>query len=270
MLLPELESSRHYSVQDFLRIARTQLGAAVSACDLYYIPSRSSCYHEFLLVEFVDAETAERLILVVERAPANNGTQVISSSGGVAKDTITIVRTREFHEYWQRAGQEPVCKGTLRWNHPSPSLLDVAFIAGVASTTFKHYNLYIRQCYWYARITLDAIATAFPSCSKEGTTSFSRKWFSMFGSYKQSHVQFLVELHTIGCRDLHQPVLETERHASYLIAPDILHDLAASIANLRRSLALFTIRQPEADIGIRYSDRTAGGMPESSQYVESH
>lgn len=101
---------------------------------------------------------------IIERVPTNNGVRVISWSGGFARDTITVVRVRKCHEYWQRAGQYPVCNGTLRWDHPSPRLLDIPFIANTASTTFRHYNLYVRQCYWYARITLAAMERAFPSC----------------------------------------------------------------------------------------------------------
>ncbi|KAI5998331.1 hypothetical protein F5J12DRAFT_323015 [Pisolithus orientalis] len=200
MLLHEHESSRQYSVRDFLRIARTQPAATVGGCDLYYIPSRSSCYHEFLLVHIhVDRET---LMVTIERSPSNNGMQVISSNGGVARDTITVVRARENHEYWQRVGQDPVLRGTLRWDRSPPHPFNITFFASAASTTFKHYNLYVRQCYWYARVTLAAMERAFPPCSREGTTSFSRRWFSMFGSYKPSQVQLLVDLHTIACQGL--------------------------------------------------------------------
>lgn len=75
--------------------------------------------------------------------------------------------------------------GTLRWQHSSPYSLDITFIASVAPTIFKRCNLYVRQCYWYSRITLGAMARAFPSCAREGTMSFSRR-FSMFGRYKQT------------------------------------------------------------------------------------
>ncbi|KAI6103105.1 hypothetical protein EDD16DRAFT_333438 [Pisolithus croceorrhizus] len=116
-LLHSHESSRQYCARDFLRIARFQ-AAVVCACDLYYIPSQSSCYHEFLLVN-VDAGH-EKLMLIIERVPTNNGVMVVSSSGGVARDTITVVRAKECHEYWQRASQRPLCKGTLRWDHTPP------------------------------------------------------------------------------------------------------------------------------------------------------
>ncbi|KAI6042130.1 hypothetical protein EDC04DRAFT_1052091 [Pisolithus marmoratus] len=219
-LLHSYESSRQYSARDFLRIARSQAETTVGACHLYSIPSRSSCYHEFLLVH-VDAGR-ESLMLIIERGPTNNAMRLMSSSGGVAKDTIIIMRAREVHEYWQSAGQSPVCKGTLRWDQRSPSLLDIAFIASAASTTFKHYNLYTRQCYWYARITLAAMARAFPFCSTEGTTSFSRRWLSVFGSYKPSQVQLLVDLHTIVADYLAPvvPTVEGERHSHRLLTPD--------------------------------------------------
>ncbi|KAI6038301.1 hypothetical protein EDC04DRAFT_2006718 [Pisolithus marmoratus] len=233
-------SSRQHSARDFLRVARSQAEATVRSCHLYSIPSRCSCYHEFLLVH-MDAGR-ERLMLIIERVPTNNAMQVLSSSGGIAKDTITIVRAREDHEYWQSAGQGPVCKGTLRWNQPSPRLLDIAFIASAASTTFKHYNLYIRQCYWYARITLAAMARAFPSCSTEGTTSFSRRWLSGFGSYKPSQVQLLVDLHTIVADYLAPvvPTVEGEQQSHHLLAPDHI---------LR-----------EADITNQHGSRMSGGI----------
>lgn len=246
-------------------ITRTMRTAVmVVSCALHYIPSQSSCNHEFLLVESCSVE-GESVMLIIERAPSNGGIRVISSSGGAARDTITVVRAGEHHEYWRRAGQEPSCKGILRWNHSSPRLLDIAFIAGVASTTFNHYNHYFRQCYWYSRITLAAVARAFPSCSREGATSFSRRLFTMFGSYKPSQVQLLVALHTIGRRDLHSPSLEFERHASRLITPDILRSLAMSTVN---SLAQLIFDEPGVDIANRHGDRTVGGIPESSQHTE--
>lgn len=104
-----------------------------------------------------------------------------------------------------------------------------------------------------------------PSCSREGTTSFSRRWFTMLGSYKPSQVQLLVALHTIGCRDLHSPSLEFERHASRLITPDILRSLAMSMVN---SLAQLIFDEPGVDIANRHGDRTVGGIPESSQHTE--
>ncbi|KAI6042122.1 hypothetical protein EDC04DRAFT_1051173 [Pisolithus marmoratus] len=170
-LLHQYETPKQYKVRDFLRIVKTtHVAATIIACELYHIPSRSSCYHEFLLVH------TEGFMLIVERVPANNRVQVISSSGGVARDTVTVMRAREHHEYWQSASQGPVCKGNLRWHQSSPQLLDIAFIASAASTIFRHYNLYVRQCYWYARITLDAMAGACPSCSRGGTKSFSRRY----------------------------------------------------------------------------------------------
>lgn len=38
--------------------------------------------------------TGESHMLIVERIPSNNGVQVVSSSGGVARDTVTVVRAR--------------------------------------------------------------------------------------------------------------------------------------------------------------------------------
>lgn len=136
----------------------------------------SSCRHEFLLVH-IDTDR-ESHMLIVERIPSNNGVQVVSSSGGVARDTVTVVRAREHYKYRQRASQNPVCKGTLRWEHPSAHLVDIAFIARAASATFEY------QCYRYARITLTATAKAFPSCSREGTTSLSRRWLPLFGTFQ--------------------------------------------------------------------------------------
>ncbi|KAI5981751.1 hypothetical protein F5J12DRAFT_263382 [Pisolithus orientalis] len=259
-LLYDYENSRQYSVQDFLLFVRrkTQEAGTVVACDLYYIPSRSSWYHEFLVVH-VDM-SGERLMLIIERVPSNHGIRVVSSNGGVARDTITVLRTRQQYVYWQRAGQAPVCKGTLRWQHPPPHLLDVAFFASAASTTFKHYNFYTCQCYWYARVTLAAMASAFPSCSREGTTSFSKKRLAMFGCYKPSQVQLIVDLHSNYCKDLHPPPVETERRTSRIVIPDILYGLAAFIVDFItfRFLALLTFPEPDPDTGNRHGRSNTG------------
>ncbi|KAI6108499.1 hypothetical protein EV401DRAFT_1891859 [Pisolithus croceorrhizus] len=172
----------------------------------------------------------EELVFVIDRVPTNNGARVVSFNGGVARDTVTVVRAREHHEYWRSAGRDPVCKTMLRWQQPAPRLFDLAFIASVASTIFKHYNLYVRQCYFYARITLDAMARAFPSCLRQGNMSFSRGWFAMLGSYKPSQVQLLVDLHAVGCWQEVVPATETERHASHLVTLGILYALAMSIS----------------------------------------
>ncbi|KAI6042141.1 hypothetical protein EDC04DRAFT_1052466 [Pisolithus marmoratus] len=229
-LLQEYETSKPYTVRDFLSRARTsQVAASIVACELYYIPSPSFSFHEFLLVR-----TSEGPILIVERNPSNNRLRTFSSSGGLAKDTITVERFREHHEYWHPAGPAPVCKGAIRWHQPSPHLLDVAFFALAASTTFKHYNLYIRQCWWFSRITLAAMAGAFPSCSREGTTSFSRRRFSMFGSYKPSQVQKLVELHTRFRRELCRASLPPTR--ARFGVPNVFHCLTAFVPCTGRSL----------------------------------
>ncbi|KAI5998342.1 hypothetical protein F5J12DRAFT_849778 [Pisolithus orientalis] len=179
----------------------------------------------------------------------------MSSNGGVAWDTITVVRAREHHEYWKRAGQDPVLRGKLRWDFSPPRLFDIAFFASAASTTFKHYNLYVRQCYWYARITLAAMAKAFPSCSREGTTS-----------YKPSHVQLLVDPHTNYCRDLHPPAghlppmiptMEAGWHASLSVTPNILHGLAEFIANFQRPLPHSALPQLAVVIVNRRNDQLA-------------
>ncbi|KAI6147177.1 hypothetical protein BKA82DRAFT_1002082 [Pisolithus tinctorius] len=259
-LLHDYENSRQYSVQDFFRFARTrtQVAGIVVACDLYHIPSRSSWYHEFLLVH-VDMN-GERLMLVVERVPSNRGMRVVSSNGGVAIDTITVLRVTDQHVYWQRASEAPVCKGTLLWHHPTPRLLDIAFFASAASTTFKYYNFYTCQCYWYARVTLAAMASAFPSCSREGTTSFSKKRLTVLGCYKPSQVQLIVDLHINYCQDLHPSPVETERHPSRLVIPDILFGLAAFIFGFLRFrfLALLTFPEPDPDTGNRHSRSDAG------------
>ncbi|KAI6166378.1 hypothetical protein EDD17DRAFT_1753231 [Pisolithus thermaeus] len=214
------------------------------------------------------AFTVEGLIFIVERVPTNSGMQVTSSNGGVARDTITVMRAREYHKYWRRAGQEPVCKGTLRWQQPSPHLFNIVFIASVASTVFRHYNLYVQQCYFYARITLDAVARAFPSCSREGSTSFLRGRLTILGSYKLSQVQLLVDLHAIGCQGV-VPSIETERYASRLVTPDILRGLAMSISSLQRFLALLISLEPGRDVAIRHSDHTSGEVPQPGPFMGS-
>ncbi|KAI5983297.1 hypothetical protein EDD15DRAFT_2376609 [Pisolithus albus] len=138
------------------------------------------------------------------------------------------------------------------WHQSSRRLFDIVFIASVASTTFKRYNLYVRQCYLYARITLDAMAKAFPSCSRQGTTSFSKGWFAILGSYKLSQVQLLVDLHAIGSQAI-APAIETERRVSRLVTPDFLHGLAVSIASFQRSLVRLMSLEPGADTATRHA-----------------
>ncbi|KAI6108613.1 hypothetical protein EDD16DRAFT_1711959 [Pisolithus croceorrhizus] len=213
------------------------------------------------------AFTAEQLVFIIERVPTNSGMRVISSNGGAARDTITVVRAREHHEYWRSAGHDPVCKGTLLWHQSSPHLFDIVFIASVASTIFKHYNLYVRQCYFYARITLDAMARAFPSCSTQGTTSFSKGRLTILGSYKLSQVQLLVDLHAIGCQRV-VPSIETERHAFRLVTSDILRGLAMSISSLQRFLAPLMSLEPGPDVATRHSDHVSGVL-EPGRYTES-
>ncbi|KAI6042136.1 hypothetical protein EDC04DRAFT_2662470 [Pisolithus marmoratus] len=158
-------------------------------------------------------------MLIIERVPINTSTRVLSSSGGVARDTITVVRAREYHEYWQRASQIPICKGTLRWDH--------------------------------------AMGRAFPPSSREGTTSFSKRWFTMFGNYDPSQVQFLVDLHADYCRHLYSPsdhpaplppTLETERRAPHFVTPAIIHGLAIFTAIFIASFAQLTLLDPETVI----------------------
>ncbi|KAI6038285.1 hypothetical protein EDC04DRAFT_2696301, partial [Pisolithus marmoratus] len=205
----------------------------------------------------------ERLMIIIERVPTNNVSQVISSSGGVARDTVTVVRVREHHEYWQRAGQRPVRRGTLRWNHPSCHLLGIALIASFASTAFENYDLYNQQCYWYSRIILAATARVFPPSCSEGVTSFSGKWFPWFGKYKPSHVRLLVKLHADYYQYFypHQaplaPTTENEQHAPLVVIPNIIHGLATFIAQL-------TLPDPETIILNRHNNRMPGGLPESS------
>ncbi|KAI6156021.1 hypothetical protein BKA82DRAFT_4084890 [Pisolithus tinctorius] len=162
--------------------------------------------------------------------------------------------------------------GRLRWDRSPPRLSDIAFFASAASTTFRLYKLYIRKCYWYARITLAAMARAFPSCSREGTTSFSGRWLSMFGNYKPSQVQHLMDLHTNYCHDLHPPVshlpppiiptLEVRRDASAFVTLDILYGSPPLPHSAVPALAVVIVN--------RHDDQLAGGILGSSRYMASY
>ncbi|KAI6106194.1 hypothetical protein EDD16DRAFT_198308 [Pisolithus croceorrhizus] len=251
-LLDRIGGPREYSVQDFLRVARSiQTEIAIVQCDLYRIPSLFSWHHEFLLVHVETSVGGEKLLLIIERFPRNNGIRVTFSDGGVAKDTITVVRARENHEYWQRAGQPPECKGTLQWRDHLPRLSDIIAIANAASATFKYYNCYVRQCYWYARVILASMAKAFPDCCKEGITSFSKR-FALFGAYTFSQVQFLVDLHAIYgqdtwvCGPLH-----------LIITADSLHVIRAPLVGFPEKYLLQLLwTQPAAAVVNRYCGRT--------------
>ncbi|KAI5988649.1 hypothetical protein F5J12DRAFT_865341 [Pisolithus orientalis] len=99
-------------------ITRTMRTAVmVVSCALHYIPSQSSCNHEFLLVESCSVE-GESVMLIIERAPSNGGIRVISSSGGAARDTITVVRAGSFSF----------------WPCGTPSIIDVSNTGSITST----------------------------------------------------------------------------------------------------------------------------------------
>lgn len=75
----------------------------------------------------------------------------------------------------------------------------------------------------------------------------------MLGRYKPSQVELLIEIRTIGCRDLYLPVryappvvpaFEIQPQAFRFATPDILHGVAASIASFRRPLAWLTFPEP--------------------------
>ncbi|KAI5994023.1 hypothetical protein EDD15DRAFT_875360 [Pisolithus albus] len=165
---------------------------------------------------------------IIERARTSDGVRVISWSGGVARDTITVVRVRECHEYWQRVGQYPICKGTLRWDHPSP------FSWTSLSLQTPHLPLFGITIFTFDNVT------------------------GMLGSLllpwrERSRLAPDKALHTVGCRDLYLPVryappvvpaFEIQPQAFRFATPDILHGVAASIASFRRPLAWLTFPEP--------------------------
>ncbi|KAI6042123.1 hypothetical protein EDC04DRAFT_1051049 [Pisolithus marmoratus] len=266
-LLLERETSRTYFVRDFLRFAWTaQVVATVVACSLFNLPSWFSCCHEFLVAQIV--ASGESLMLIVERAPTNNAILAISSRGGVAEDTITVVRAMGHHDYWKSAGQTPICRGTVRWCHPSPRLLDIGFIAATTSDRYKQYNLYYRQCWWYARTILAVMAEAFLPCSTEGVTSFSRKWLSVLGNYRQSLVQELVELHAVGCRDLSMlPSSCCCCNRDRATCISVGHTMDAE--SFERSFARLMLPGPKTNFAKRHGDHTSRSIPKSRRYMES-
>lgn len=75
----------------------------------------------------------------------------------------------------------------------------------------------------------------------------------MLGRYKPSQVELLVEIRTIGCRDLYLPVryappvvpaFEIQTQAFCFATPDILLGVAASVASFRSPLAWLTFPEP--------------------------
>lgn len=259
-LLESNGGPRNYTVQDFLRVAGSiDTGITIVACDLYRVPSLSSWRHEFLLVHVELGVNREKLMLIIERFPGNNAMRAAVSDGGIAKDTITVMRARESHGYWQKAGQLPKCRGTLRWSDQPPHLLDVITMADAASATFKYYNCYVRQCYWYARVILASMAEAFPSCTKEGATYFANRRFAVFGAYKISQVQVLVNLQTVygdGKCPCPPPLIVT---------PDSLRTIRSVLAGyLKNCLAQLPCAQPAAAIVNRCRGRTLGREPSTA------
>ncbi|KAI6110726.1 hypothetical protein EDD17DRAFT_1760066 [Pisolithus thermaeus] len=251
-LLESDEGPRKYSVQDFLDVARSiETEIKIVACDLYRIPSLSSWRHEFLLVHVRMGIDGEKLMFIIERVPRNNGTQEMFPNDGVAKETITVMRTRENHEYWQRSGQAPVYRGTLQWRDFLPPLSDIIKLANTASTMFEYYNCYVRRCCWYARIILASMAEAFPPYSKEGTTSFSKRRFAVFGDYKFAQVELLVN--TIHGHNM------SVRTRPLIVTPDFVHLIRKFLAGcLEKSLAQLLWPQPAAAVVNGCRGRTLG------------
>ncbi|KAI6166379.1 hypothetical protein EDD17DRAFT_55815 [Pisolithus thermaeus] len=137
-----------------------------------------------------------------------------------------------------------------------------------ARVRFGGNNLCLTSSISFLSITLDAVARALPSCSREGSTSFLRGRLTILGSYKLSQVQLLVDLHAIGCQGV-VPSIETERYASRLVTPDILRGLAMSISSLQRFLAPLMSLEPGRDVAIRHSDHTSGEVPQPSLFMDS-
>lgn len=92
----------------------------------------------------------------------------------------------------------------------------------------------------------------------------------MLGRYKPSQVELLVELHTIGCRDLYLPAcypspvvpaFEIQPQAFHFATPGILRGVAASIASFRRSLAWLTFPEPVPHVSNRHGGHVPGPNP---------
>ncbi|KAI6096432.1 hypothetical protein EDD16DRAFT_1527984 [Pisolithus croceorrhizus] len=73
--------------------------------------------------------------------------------------------------------------------------------------------------------------------TRQGTTSFSRGWLAILGSYKLSQVQLLVDLHAISFQEI-VPAIATKRHAFHLVTPDILRGLVMLIRLLNHGVTL--------------------------------
>lgn len=102
----------------------------------------------------------------------------------------------------------------------------------------------------------------------------------MFGNYKPSQVQHLMDLHTNYCHDLHPPVshlpppiiptLEVRRDASAFVTLDILYGSAVFIANVQRPLPHSAVPALAVVIVNRHDDQLAGGILGSSRYMASY
>ncbi|KAI5992838.1 hypothetical protein EDC04DRAFT_2807514, partial [Pisolithus marmoratus] len=151
-----------------------------------------------------------------------------------------------------------VCRGALQWRDHLPHLSDIVSIANAASAVFKYYNCYNRQCYWYARAILAAMAEAFAPFSKEGTASFhSKKRFAMFGRFKSSQVQLLVDLHSTYGRDTR--ACSPRAHSRFIVKPDSLQDISSLLTGcLETSLAQLLWLQCAADAANKCCDRIHG------------
>ncbi|KAI6006131.1 hypothetical protein EDD15DRAFT_2515387 [Pisolithus albus] len=246
-LFPEYDTPRRYGIREVLRARTTQLQETIMhATSTIFVLGFPVTMNSFW-------STVSRLITiggVVERVPTNNGMRVISSSGGAARDTITVVRAREHHEYWQSAGRARVPFGGTNLRLPSSISLSsqVSHLLRSSTTTYTFDSA-------TSRITLDAMATAFSSCVSILLQSWHHvvlEGIAMLGSYKLSQVQLLVGLHAIGCQGV-ALVIETERRASRSVTPNYLHGLVMSSTNSQLCLVRLMSLEPGADIAIRHA-----------------
>lgn len=176
---------------------------------------------------------------IIGRVPTDNGVRVVSSSGGVARDAITVTRTRECNEYWQNPGQEPVCKGTLRWHQRSPRLLDISFLQ------VPHLPQSLLS-------TVLLVCQDYPCCNGVSVPiSFRARQYVIF----EVVVHDVWELQSITSSTPPPvvPAFEAPHYAFRFAVPNIPHGLATSVASFQGHPAWSVFPEPVAHITNRYA-----------------
>lgn len=152
----------------YLRVVRKTRAAPIATCALYHIPVIMNIFVSTLM---------QVVTLIIEHLHSNDsdGVRVMSSNGGVAGDAVTVVQAREYHEYRTKPRSRTQGNTSMGLSFtPSPGYH--LFFVQVRHLPLLSTTIFTFCCVTRIRgITRVTMARAFSPCSREGTTSFSRR-----------------------------------------------------------------------------------------------